>query len=195
MRALDKAGLAWNEIQPVYLAPADARAAFERKSVDAWAIWDPFYAATELAIRPRVLANGEGLSGNASFYLAARGLVEHHPQVLRALFDELTRADRLAQSARQEAVALVAGFSGLDAAVVSRFIARRPSSPWACWLRRPWWTSSAWPMHFSAGPDSAPGAGGRHRLAALGGRVRAAGRACGGTAFFRPLIPFLDSVP
>lgn len=129
VRALDKAGLAWNEIQPVYLAPADARAAFERKSVDAWAIWDPFYAATELAIRPRVLANGEGLSGNASFYLAARALVERHPQVLRALFDELTRADRLAQSARQEAVALVAGFSGLDAAVVSRFIARRPSSP------------------------------------------------------------------
>src|SRR2546429_5767542 len=109
-----------NEIQPVYLAPADARAAFERKSVDAWAIWDPFYAATELAIRPRVLANGEGLSGNASFYLAARGLVERHPQVLRALFDELTRADRLAQSARQEAVALVAGFSGLDAAVGDR---------------------------------------------------------------------------
>ncbi|NSL19692.1 ABC transporter substrate-binding protein, partial [Tatlockia micdadei] len=71
VRALDKAGLAWNEIQPVYLAPADARAAFERKSVDAWAIWDPFYAATELAIRPRVLANGEGLSGNASFYLAS----------------------------------------------------------------------------------------------------------------------------
>src|SRR2546429_5050639 len=53
-------------------------------------------------------------------YLAARGLVERHPQVLRALFDELTRADRLAQSARQEAVALVAGFSGLDAAVGDR---------------------------------------------------------------------------
>src|SRR5256884_5762786 len=118
-----------NEIQPVYLAPADARAAFERKSVDAWAIWDPFYAATELAIRPRVLANGEGLSGNASFYLAARGLVERHPQVLRALFDELTRADRLAQSARQEAVALVAGFNGLDAAAARPFIPRPPSCP------------------------------------------------------------------
>jgi sulfonate transport system substrate-binding protein len=90
---------------------------------------DPYYSSTELPNIPRLLSNPECLSANSSFYLASRGLVERHPQVLRALFDELTRADRLAQSARQEAVTLVAGFSGLDAAVVSRFIARRPSSP------------------------------------------------------------------
>ncbi len=129
VRALDKADIAWADIQPVYLAPADARAAFERKSVDAWAIWDPFYAATELSIRPRVLTNGEGLSGNNSFYLASRALVEGHPRLIKALFDELTRADRLVQASRQEAVQLVAAFSGLDANVVSRFIGRRPSSP------------------------------------------------------------------
>ena len=129
VRALDKAGIAWTEIQSVYLAPADARAAFERKSVDAWAIWDPYYAATELSIHPRVLSNGEGLSGNNSFYLASRGLVERHPQLIKLLFDELTRADQLVQSSRQEAVQLLAAFSGLDASVVSRFIGRRPSSP------------------------------------------------------------------
>ena len=60
VKAVERAGLQWADIQPVYLAPADARAAFERKSVDAWAIWDPFYAATELAIQPRVLATGRG---------------------------------------------------------------------------------------------------------------------------------------
>ena len=65
----------------MYLAPADARAAFERKSVDAWAIWDPFYAATELAIQPRVLgATGRDLaSSNNSFYLAARPFVQAPP--------------------------------------------------------------------------------------------------------------------
>lgn len=129
VRALDKAGIAWADIQPVYLAPADARAAFERKSVDAWAIWDPYYAATELSIRPRVLSNGEGLTGNNSFYLASRALVEQQPQLIHALFEELTRADQLVQSSRQEAVQLVAAFSGLEANVVSRFIGRRPSSP------------------------------------------------------------------
>jgi ABC-type nitrate/sulfonate/bicarbonate transport system substrate-binding protein len=74
VRAVEKAGLQWSDIQPVYLAPADARAAFERKSVDAWAIWDPYYAATELAIQPRVLATGRDLSSNNSFYLASRPL-------------------------------------------------------------------------------------------------------------------------
>lgn len=129
VRALDKAGLAWADIQPVYLAPADARAAFERKSVDAWAIWDPFYAATELAIQPRVLATGRELSSNNSFYLAARPFVDKHPQMLAVLFDELTRADQLAQDARKEAIKLIASFSGLDAGVVSLFIQRRPRSP------------------------------------------------------------------
>jgi len=130
VKAVERAGLQWADIQPVYLAPADARAAFERKSVDAWAIWDPFYAATELAIQPRVLATGRDLaSSNNSFYLAARPFVQAHPQVLRVLFDELSRADRLAQEARKDAIKLIADFSGLDAGVVSLFIQRRPSSP------------------------------------------------------------------
>jgi sulfonate transport system substrate-binding protein len=129
VRAVEKAGLQWSDIQPIYLAPADARAAFERRSVDAWAIWDPFYAAAELAIKPRVLATGRDLSSNNSFYLGSRPFVTRHPQAVAVLFEELTRADRFAQENRPEAIKLVADFSGLDAGVVSRFIDRRPRSP------------------------------------------------------------------
>jgi len=129
VRAVDKAGLRWDEIQPIYLAPADARAAFERKSVDAWAIWDPFYAAIELAIKPRVLATGRDLSSNNSFYLASRPFATQHGQTLAALLEELTRADALVQSNRADAIKLVSEFSGLDAGVVSLFIQRRPASP------------------------------------------------------------------
>jgi len=64
VRALDKAGLQWSDITPAFLPPSDARAAFERGSVDACAIWDPYYAATELAIKPRVLTTqGERAPG------------------------------------------------------------------------------------------------------------------------------------
>lgn len=129
VRALGKAGLLWSDIQPVYLTPADARAAFERKSVDAWVIWDPFYAATELAIQPRVVATGKGLTGNSSFYLASRGFVTRHPDVLHTLFEELSRADQFVQTQRGQAIRLIADFSGLDAGVVSRFLQRRPASP------------------------------------------------------------------
>jgi sulfonate transport system substrate-binding protein len=129
VRAVEKAGLKWTDIQPVYLTPADARAAFERKSVDAWAIWDPFYAATELAIQPRVLSNGRALSSNNSFYLASRPFAEQHADALAALFEELTRADTLVQRDRAAAIKLIADFSGLDAGVVSLFLQRRPPSP------------------------------------------------------------------
>lgn len=129
VRAVDKAGLKWADIQPIYLAPADARAAFERKSVDAWAIWDPFYAATELAIKPRVLVTGRELSSNNSFYLASRSFVTQHVQALSVLLEELSRADAFAQGKRGETIKLISDFSGLDAGVVSLFLQRRPASP------------------------------------------------------------------
>ena len=129
VRAVQKAGLQWSDIQPVYLSPADARAAFERRSVDAWVIWDPFYAATELAIRPRVITTGKGLSGNNSFYLASRALVHNHPDTIDAILEELSRADRFVQQHRPEAIKLIADFSGLDAGVVNLFLQRRPTSP------------------------------------------------------------------
>ena len=42
VKALEAAGLTYAEIEPVYLPPADARAAFDRGAIDAWVIWDPF---------------------------------------------------------------------------------------------------------------------------------------------------------
>ncbi|MFZ4625569.1 MAG: sulfonate ABC transporter substrate-binding protein [Rhodoferax sp.] len=129
VQAVAKAGLQWADIQPIYLAPADARAAFERNSVDAWAIWDPFYAATELSIAPRVLTTGTGLSSNNSFYLASRRFATDYPDVLAALFEELTRADQFVQQHRPQAIKLISSFSGLDAGVVSLFLQRRPPSP------------------------------------------------------------------
>ena len=129
VRAVEKAGLTWHDIQPIYLTPADARADFERQSVDAWAIWDPFYAATALAIKPRVLATGRELSSNHSFYLSSRAFATQHPKTLAALQQELTRADAFAQASRKETIKLIADFSGLDAGIVSLFVQRRPASP------------------------------------------------------------------
>jgi sulfonate transport system substrate-binding protein len=129
VRAVEKANLQWSDIQPVYLAPADARAAFERGSVDAWAIWDPYYAAIELAIRPRVLSTGRELSSNNSFYLASSSFATRHAQTVAVLFEELTRADKQAQENRAQVIKLIADFSGLDAGIVSRFLQRRPVSP------------------------------------------------------------------
>jgi sulfonate transport system substrate-binding protein len=128
VNAVKKGGLQWSDIQPVYLAPADARAAFERGSVDAWAIWDPYYAAAEIDGSVRVLATSRGLTSNNSFYLASRGLAANEP-FLRSLFAALTEADAFVQNHRKEAAQRFAQFSGLGLATVHRVLERRPPSP------------------------------------------------------------------
>ncbi len=129
VRAVARAGMAWSDIAPIYLPPSDARAAFEKGAVDAWVIWDPYYAATELDVKPRVLVTGAGLSSNNSFYFAARPFVEQHADTVQALLDELTQADAYVQSSRKEAAQLIADFSGLSLATVHLFLSRRPPSP------------------------------------------------------------------
>ena len=125
VQAVKKAGLTWADIQPIYLAPADARAAFERGSVDAWAIWDPYYGAAELSFKPRVLTNGRGLSNNNSFYLASRAFAENYPGTVLTLLDELTKADQYQLQNRKEVAQLISDISGLNLATVHLFLSRR----------------------------------------------------------------------
>src|SRR5258708_39704302 len=69
VKALEKAGLKYTDIEPVFLAPADALAAFTRGSIDAWVIWDPYEAAAEALTGARILADGTGLVANRQLYL------------------------------------------------------------------------------------------------------------------------------
>ena len=97
VRALERAGLKYSDIEPVFLAPADARAAFERGSVHAWVIWDPFQAAAEAATGARTLADGTGIVANHQFYLAADKFVDASPRVLDALLEQLSEVDAWAK--------------------------------------------------------------------------------------------------
>ena len=128
VQAVAKAGLQWADIQPVYLPPSDARAAFEKGAVDAWVIWDPYYAATEIDTTVRVLVSSRGLSSNNTFYLASRALAGNAP-ALAAIFAALTEADQVVQTRRKEAAALYAETIGLGLATVHRVIERRQPSP------------------------------------------------------------------
>jgi sulfonate transport system substrate-binding protein len=128
VQAVKRGGLQWSDITPVYLPPADARAAFERGSVDAWAIWDPYYAAAEIDGNVRVLTTSRGLTGNNTFYLASRALAQREP-VLRQVFAALTEADAYVQANRKETAERFAQFSGLSLATVHRVLSRRNPSP------------------------------------------------------------------
>jgi sulfonate transport system substrate-binding protein len=47
LAAQEKGGVDYGEITPVYLVPADAAAAFARGAIDAWSIWELFFAPAE----------------------------------------------------------------------------------------------------------------------------------------------------
>ncbi len=124
VRLLEAHGLKYADIEPVFLAPADARAAFERKAVDAWAIWDPFLAAVEHQLGARQLADGTGVASNYSYYLAETGFAQANPAVIKALFEDTRERDAFVQADPARAAALIAPLQGLDVAVVETSLRR-----------------------------------------------------------------------
>ena len=124
VRVLEQHGLKITDVQPVYLAPADGRAAFESKNVDAWVIWDPFQAAAEKATGARVLADGTGVVNNYQYYLGERGFVRKNPKVIQALFDDsVTQGIWLKKNLRQ-AAEVIAPLQGLPVDVVELALRR-----------------------------------------------------------------------
>ncbi|RTD97845.1 sulfonate ABC transporter substrate-binding protein [Variovorax atrisoli] len=125
VKQLEKNGLKLSDIQPVYLAPADGRAAFESKNVDAWVIWDPFQAAAEKATGARVLADGTPeVVNNYQYYLGERGFVKNNPKVIDALFaDSVEQGIWLKKNLRQ-AAELIAPLQGLPVDVVELALRR-----------------------------------------------------------------------
>ncbi|MQK40981.1 aliphatic sulfonate ABC transporter substrate-binding protein, partial [Escherichia coli] len=95
LRALRQAGLKFTDIQPTYLTPADARAAFQQGNVDAWAIWDPYYSAALLQGGVRVLKDGTDLNQTGSFYLAARPYAEKNGAFIQGVLATFSEADAL----------------------------------------------------------------------------------------------------
>ncbi len=116
VKVLENAGLKYSDIQPVYLVPADARAAFERGSVDAWAVWDPYLAAGETQLGARILADGRGAVNNYQFYLASRSYAEKHPEIVNIAVEELAKVDEWGKNNPKDVAALLAPQIGLDIA-------------------------------------------------------------------------------
>lgn len=122
--ALEKAGMRIRDVQAIYLAPAEARAAFEAGAVDAWVIWDPYLAAAQKAYRPRVLADRTGLLPAYGFYLASRPFLQRAPDVVSIVLDQFAQAGQWANTHRQDMIALMAPQVGVPVDVVATWLAR-----------------------------------------------------------------------
>jgi NitT/TauT family transport system substrate-binding protein/sulfonate transport system substrate-binding protein len=124
--ALEKAGLTYADIQPIYLGPADAGAAFERGAIDAWTIWDPYYALFETRPGVRVLAKWTDITEQNGFFMASRAYVEANAPVTAKIVGEFTRLAAWAREHRPELAAMVAKETGMSPEAVQRAVDRAP---------------------------------------------------------------------
>lgn len=125
VRALEDAGLKYTDIQTVFLPPADARAAFERGSVDAWVIWDPYQAAAEQQLQARTLRDGSGIVDNHQFYLATKPYAEKHPQVIKALVEEVRAVGEWSKANPEDVTKQVSPLLGLPADITLTSVKRQ----------------------------------------------------------------------
>ena len=93
VKLLEKHGLKYADVNAVFLPPADARAAFEKGSIDAWVIWDPFAAAAEKTLDARLLADATGVVGNRAYYFSSLNYADKNSDVLRIAIEEINKID------------------------------------------------------------------------------------------------------
>lgn len=122
--ALEKAGLSWSDITPAPLAPADATAAYVKGSVDAWSIWDPYLALSELKEGARVVAFDKDVHKPNAFYIAGANFVEKYPALVGRLNGVFSSEGRWADSHQEEVAKAQAEATGVDIEAVRRFVAR-----------------------------------------------------------------------
>jgi sulfonate transport system substrate-binding protein len=125
VKALEKAGVKYSEVEPVFLAPADARAAFERGAVDAWVIWDPFQAAAEAATGARTLADGTGIVSNYQFYFSSKKFLESDPRIVDLVLAQLSEVDDWAKGDIHAVADQLAPTVGLPVGVVEIALKRQ----------------------------------------------------------------------
>ncbi|XXZ31622.1 aliphatic sulfonate ABC transporter substrate-binding protein [Sorangium sp. So ce321] len=125
IRALEEANVRYEDVNLSFIPPSGARAAFESREVDAWAIWNPMLSTVKDATGARVLRDGKGLATNRAYYIGARGFADAHPDVVQIFLSEVKAMGEWANENTAAAAALLAPHLGLPQAALVAALQRR----------------------------------------------------------------------
>lgn len=103
IRALEEAGLGYGEVATKFLFHDAARAQFQHRDIEAWAIGDPTLAEVQQSLAVRVLRDGRGLATNPAYYVASPDFAKDHPAVIALFRRELSLVQRWAGENLEEA--------------------------------------------------------------------------------------------
>ncbi|KQW77322.1 ABC transporter substrate-binding protein [Devosia sp. Root413D1] len=113
VKALRTVGLTPADVEALDLGPPDAAPAFASNQIDAWIIWDPYYAIAEQAPDTRVLVTTEGIVDSWGYYLANGGYAKENPTILAEVIDELARVGKAAQANIEATVGEISAVTGV----------------------------------------------------------------------------------
>lgn len=123
---LEKAGLRYDQIEPVYLGPADAGAAFERGAIDAWSIWEPYTSLFVTRPGVRTLTTNKEIGSQYGYIMASGPFVRANPALTETVLQALTATAAKARADHESIAALLAGSTGIPQPVWSRALASDP---------------------------------------------------------------------
>jgi len=113
VQTLEKAGFTYSDITPIYLTPPDAGPAFANGRIDAWSIWDPYFAIGETKQNGRILVNAFEITKSNSFYIANRDFAKSHGPILQQIIDVTTSTAQWAEAHRDEVAKSLSAVTGI----------------------------------------------------------------------------------
>ncbi|MCC8967851.1 aliphatic sulfonate ABC transporter substrate-binding protein [Bradyrhizobium sp. Pear76] len=113
IQTLEKAGLTYDDITPVYLTPPDAGPAFANGGIDAWAIWDPYFAIAETKQNGRILIKTRDVTKTNAFYIANRDFANKHSALLQQIVDVTTSTAKWAEAHPDDVAKSLAAVTGV----------------------------------------------------------------------------------
>lgn len=116
LKALAKAGIPLSDVKLAFLNPADANAAFQTHTIDAWSIWGIYRARAQGALQGRTIASAQTLTHSLFVLAATRNSIADAGK-RAALADFANRVDRgyiWAHDNREALIEWYTGFTKLD---------------------------------------------------------------------------------
>ena len=123
---LEKAGLRYEDVQAVYLGPADAGAAFAQGAIDAWSIWEPYTSLFNVRPGIRTLTTNKEVGEQFSFIMASGAFVRANPDLGGAVVGGFAATAENSRGKHGDVAALLANATGIPSDVWFRALTNDP---------------------------------------------------------------------
>lgn len=117
IKALNDAGLTTQDVQFIFLLPAESRLVLDNGTADAWATWDPYTTVVTSQSNARVLVSGKQLLSNHLYFAATGQAIADKRVQLDDFVARIDRAYAWANTHPEQYAAAQAKITGLPLAV------------------------------------------------------------------------------